>query len=76
MLKQLRFDGYKLIHSRMLWIVYAVSFILMLITPITTAAVEGNSASVFATLEHMEDTVFVNISVVRFVAFFVAAGSR
>ncbi len=76
MLKQLRFDGYKLIHSRMLWIVYAVSFILMLITPITTAAVEGDSASVFATLQHVEDTAFVKISVVLFVAFFVGADYR
>ena len=76
MLKQLRFDGYKLIHSRMLWIVYAVSFILMLITPITTAAVEGDSASVFNTLQHAEDTTFVQLSVVLFVAFFVGADYR
>ena len=74
MLKQLRFDGYKLIHSRMLWIVYAVAFLLMLFIPIQEAAV--GHASVFNTLQHTESIVFIQVSVVLFVAFFVGADYR
>lgn len=75
MLKQLRFDGYKLIHSRMLWIVYAVSILLMMVIPIQEAAIAHNS--VFSALRDVSPAVmFIQVSVVLFVAFFVGADYR
>lgn len=74
MLRQLRFDGYKLIHSRMLWIVYAVVFALALVIPIQEAALHN---SVFSALTDVTPPVMlIQISVVLFAAFFVGADFR
>lgn len=73
MLKQLRFDGYKLIHSRTLWVVYAVAFLFALITPVAEA-IDGYS--VFWVLRHTSNSAMIQISVVLFVAFFVGADYR
>lgn len=73
MLKQLRFDGYKLIHSRTLWVVYAVAFLLALITPVLEAV---NGEAVFWVLHYTDNMAMIQISVVLFVAFFVGADYR
>ena len=73
MLKQLRFDGYKLIHCRMLWIVYAVSFAMMLVIPIQEAI---RKDAVLDVWEGMSSGFFLQICVVLFVAFFVGADYR
>lgn len=74
MLKQLRFDFYKLIHSRVMWGVLIAALILAMVNPIISVASFHDSA--FSALRGMSSTTFVNVSVVLFVAFFVGADYR
>ena len=75
MIKQLRFDFYKLIHSRVMWGAWIAVLILAMVNPIVSVAVHHHS-SAFLALRGMTSVMFANISVVIFVGFFVGADYR
>lgn len=74
MIKQLRFDGYKLLHSKTMLGVLIVTMILALVNPLISAITSNDSA--FLSLRAMTSSMFANVSAVLFVAFFVGADYR
>ena len=74
MIKQLRFDFYKLIHSRVMWGVWIAELILVMVNPVSQVITSHDSA--FLTLEAASSDTFVLLGVVIFVGFFVGADYR
>lgn len=70
MLRQLRFDLYKLLKSRTMWGIYIASFLLCLVNPAITA-IAGQADTFYNTLVIKSPSFFLRVSVILFVVFYV-----